>query len=167
MIWQGRQTAYLPPHFRLTSFFSDAIIRWPSVNKLLKSCRLVFQYDPTLSGSTALSWEDSRMTLPRHILLYKRQGQCQYHSHWNKYYYSNLYASTQPQHPIDQKLEQYLTGQDSTGRWNAYKMKLARYEKDEKNLGVLSKLIWTTVGPKFKEYLFNEHNPRKLLQILL
>jgi hypothetical protein len=45
-------------------------------------------------------------------------------------------------------------------------MKLARYEKDEKNLGVLSKLIRTTVGPKFKEYLFNEHNPRKLLQIL-
>jgi hypothetical protein len=45
-------------------------------------------------------------------------------------------------------------------------MKLARYEKDEKNLGVLSKLIRATVGPKFKEYLFNEHNPRKLLQIL-
>jgi hypothetical protein len=37
---------------------------------------------------------------------------------------------------------------------------------DEKNLGVLSKLIRTTGGPKFKEYLFNEHNPRKLLQTL-
>jgi hypothetical protein len=45
-------------------------------------------------------------------------------------------------------------------------VRLAQYEKDEKNLGVLSKLIRTTVGPKFKEYLFNEHNPRKLLQTL-
>src|SRR5467141_4263117 len=41
----------------------------------------------------------------------------------------------------------------------------AQYEKNEKNLAALSKLIRTTVGPKFKEYLFNEHNPRKLLQI--
>ncbi|KAN0087342.1 hypothetical protein V8E54_001030 [Elaphomyces granulatus] len=78
-------------------------------------------------------------------------------------------ASTQPQgpqHPIDARLEQYLTGQDSAGRWNAYKVRLAQYEKDEKNLRVLSKLIRTTVGPKFKEYLFNEHKPHKLLQIL-
>ncbi|KAN0067454.1 hypothetical protein V8E54_005970 [Elaphomyces granulatus] len=75
-------------------------------------------------------------------------------------------ASTQPQHPIDARLEQYLAGQDSAGRWNAYKVRLAQYEKDEKNLRVLSKLIRTTVGPKFKEYLFNEHNPHKLLQIL-
>ena len=37
---------------------------------------------------------------------------------------------------------------------------------DEKNLGVLSKLIRTAGEPKFKEYLFNEHNPRKLLQTL-
>jgi hypothetical protein len=72
-------------------------------------------------------------------------------------------ASTQP---IDARLDQYLAGQDSAGRWNAYKVRLAQYEKDEKNLGVLSKLIRTTVGPKFKEYLFNEHNPRKLLQTL-
>jgi hypothetical protein len=33
-------------------------------------------------------------------------------------------ASTQPQHAIDPKLEQHLTGQDSTGRWNAYKTNL-------------------------------------------
>jgi hypothetical protein len=72
-------------------------------------------------------------------------------------------ASTQP---IDARLDQYLAGQDSAGRWNAYKVRLAQYEKDEKNLGVLSKLIRTTVGPKFKEYLFNEHDPRKLLQTL-
>jgi hypothetical protein len=72
-------------------------------------------------------------------------------------------ASTQP---IDARLDQYLAGQDSAGRWNAYKVRLAQYEKDEKNLGVLSKLIRTTVGPKFKECLFNEHNPRKLLQTL-
>jgi hypothetical protein len=68
--------------------------------------------------------------------------------------------------PIDPRLEQYLAGQDPAGRWNAYKVKLAQYEKDEKNLGVLSKLIRTTVGPKFKEYLFNEHKPHELLQIL-
>ncbi|KAN0086766.1 hypothetical protein V8E54_000454 [Elaphomyces granulatus] len=74
--------------------------------------------------------------------------------------------STQPQQPIDPKLEQYLATQDPAGRWNTYKVRLAQYEKDEKNLGVLSKLIRTTVGPKFKEYLFNEHDPRKLLQIL-
>jgi hypothetical protein len=72
-------------------------------------------------------------------------------------------ASTQP---IDARLDQYLAGQDSAGRWNAYKVRLAQYEKDEKNLGVLSKLIRTTVGPNFKEYLFNEHNPHKLLQTL-
>ena len=73
-------------------------------------------------------------------------------------------ASAQPL--VDPIVEKYLAGQDSTGRWNSYKVKLARYEKDEKNLGALSKLIRTTVGPKFKEYLFNEHNPHKLLQIL-
>lgn len=33
-------------------------------------------------------------------------------------------ASTQPQHAIDPKLEQHLTGQDSTGHWNAYKTNL-------------------------------------------
>ena len=43
---------------------------------------------------------------------------------------------------------------------------ITQYEKDEKNLGVLSKLIRTTVGPKFKEYLFNEHKPHELLRIL-
>jgi hypothetical protein len=74
--------------------------------------------------------------------------------------------STQPKHPIDPKLEQYLATQDSAGRWNTFKVRLSQYEKDEKNLGVLSKLIRTTVGSKFKEYLFNEHNPHKLLQIL-
>ncbi len=74
-------------------------------------------------------------------------------------------ALSQPQSAL-QKLEQYLAGQDPAGRWNAYKVKLAQYEKNEKNLAALSKLIRTTVGPKFKEYLFNEHNPRKLLQIL-
>jgi hypothetical protein len=73
-------------------------------------------------------------------------------------------STTEP--PIDPRLEQYLAGQDSAGRWNAYKVRLAQYEKDEKNLRVLSKLIRTTVGPKFKEYLFNEHKPHKLLQIL-
>jgi hypothetical protein len=72
-------------------------------------------------------------------------------------------VSTQPKHPINPKLEQYLVTQDSAGRWNTFKVRLSQYEKDEKNLGVLSKLIRTTVGPKFKEYLFNEHNPRKLL----
>ena len=72
--------------------------------------------------------------------------------------------STEP--PIDPRLEQYLAGQDPAGRWNAYKVKLAQYEKDEKNLAALSKLIRTTVGPKFKEYLFNEHKPHELLQIL-
>jgi hypothetical protein len=60
----------------------------------------------------------------------------------------------------------YLVGQDSTGRWNSYKVKLARYEKDEKNLATPSKLIRTTVGTKFKEHLFNEHNPHELLRIL-
>ena len=75
-------------------------------------------------------------------------------------------ASAQPQHPIDAKLEKYLAGQDPAGRWNAYKIQLAQYEKDEKNLGALSKLIRTTVGSTFKEYLFNEHDPHKLLQIL-
>ena len=77
---------------------------------------------------------------------------------------ASIPASTQP--PVDPILEQYLAGQDSTGRWNSYKVKLARYEKDEKNLAALSKLIRTTVGPKFKEYLFNEHKPHELLQIL-
>ncbi|KAN0076480.1 hypothetical protein V8E54_006622 [Elaphomyces granulatus] len=46
--------------------------------------------------------------------------------------------------PVDPTLEQYLANQDSPGRWNAYKVKLARYEKDEKNLATLSKLIRTT-----------------------
>jgi hypothetical protein len=73
---------------------------------------------------------------------------------------------TQPQQPIDPKLEQYLAAQDLAGRWNTYKVRLAQHEKDEKNLGALSKLIRTTVGPKFKEYLFNEHKPHELLQIL-
>ena len=80
-------------------------------------------------------------------------------------------TSTQASEPastqlIDARPDQYLAGQDSAGRWNAYKVRLAQYEKDENNLGVLSKLIRTTVGPKFKEYSFNEHNPRKLLQTL-
>src|SRR5467141_373684 len=74
-------------------------------------------------------------------------------------------ALSQPQSAL-QKLEQYLAGQDPAGRWNAYKVKLAQYEKNEKNLAALSKLIRTTVGPKFKEYLFNEHKPHELLQIL-
>jgi hypothetical protein len=71
---------------------------------------------------------------------------------------------SQPQ-SASQRLEQYLAGQDPAGRWNAYKVKLAQYEKNEKNLAALSKLI-CTMGPKFTEYLFNEHKPHELLQIL-
>ena len=36
---------------------------------------------------------------------------------------ASIPASTQP--PVDPILEQYLAGQDSTGRWNSYKVKLA------------------------------------------
>jgi len=61
-------------------------------------------------------------------------------------------ALSQPQSAL-QKLEQYLAGQDPAGRWNAYKVKLAQYEKNEKNLAALSKLIRTTVGPKLHELL--------------
>jgi hypothetical protein len=40
-------------------------------------------------------------------------------------------ALSQPQ-SASQKLEQYLAGQDPAGRWNAYKVKLAQYEKKRK-----------------------------------
>ena len=49
--------------------------------------------------------------------------------------------SDSPQPPLDPKLEQHLAGQDATGRWNIYKIKLAWYERDEKNLTTLSELI--------------------------
>lgn len=70
------------------------------------------------------------------------------------------------QPPTDPELEQYLAGQDSTGRWNAYKDKRAQYDGIEKGLAALSLLIRTTVGPNFSNYLFNEHNPHKLLRTL-
>ena len=72
----------------------------------------------------------------------------------------------EPQLPPDPKLEQHLASQDITGRWNTYKIKLAKYEKDDKSLAALSKLIRTTVGPNFINYLFNEHAPHKLLRTL-
>lgn len=75
-------------------------------------------------------------------------------------------TSTSSEPPPDPDLEKCLAGLDSAGRWNTYKVKLAQYEKDEKSLAALSRLIRTTVGSNFSNYLFNEHKPHKLLQTL-
>jgi len=64
------------------------------------------------------------------------------------------------------QLDQLLTGLESSERWNLYKILATQYEKDFKNLAAVSELIFSTVGPRFKIYLFEEHDPRKLLQIL-
>ena len=81
---------------------------------------------------------------------------------------NTLQPSTEPptEPPADPNLEQYLAGQNSAGRWNFYRLKLAQYEKNEKSLATLSRLIRTTVGTNFSNYLFNERNPHKLLQTL-
>lgn len=75
-------------------------------------------------------------------------------------------TSTSSEPSPDPDLEKCLAGLDTAGRLNVYKVKLAQYEREVKSLATLSKLIRTTVGPNFVDYLFNEHVPHKLLRTL-
>jgi|SRR5579871_3709207 len=66
-------------------------------------------------------------------------------------------TSTSSEPPPDPKIEQYLAAQDSTGRWNTYKIKYSQNKRDKKSLATLPELIRTTVGTNLANYLFNEH----------